>query len=81
MEFFATKIAAECCYDLTQDQMLASKLAKEVDEKKVSAMSSDSQGDTPDQPLQDAWFISRLSGSQSEVVQPGTVSFSGTGTI
>lgn len=81
IEFLATKIAAEVCYDLTNNVQLAAQLAKQVDEKKWQAIASDSQGDTPDQPQADEWFIARLSGAQSAVVQPGTVSWSGTGTI
>lgn len=75
IEAFSTKIAAEVCYDLTNNAAKAKELLNEFDNKLMQAMASDSQGETPDQAIADEWLTSRLSGAQTSVPLPGQVTF------
>ncbi len=81
IECLAQSIAAEVCYDLTNNAAKAKELSDKWDEKLLQAIAADSQNSTPDAAIQNEWFIARLSGAQSAVVQPGEVSFFGTGTV
>jgi hypothetical protein len=75
IEALATKIAAEVCYDLTNNVGKAKELQDEFTLKLGQAISADSMNDTPDQAIADEWFIARLSGAQTSVPLPGQVTF------
>jgi hypothetical protein len=75
IEAFETKMAAEACYDLTNNKDIGLKLLAEFDEKLNQAISKDSQGSTPDQAIANEWLIARLGGSNGPPNLPGQVSF------
>jgi hypothetical protein len=75
VDALATKIAAEVCYDLTNNAQKAAALKVEFDDKLAQAVAADSQGSTPDQAICDSWEISRLSGGMVSIPLPGQVTF------
>ena len=83
IEAFATKIAAEICYDLTNNAAKAKELRDEFDDKLAQAIAADSMGDTPDQAIQDEWLTARLAGAQGPLPLPGEgmIGFYSDGTV
>lgn len=56
-------LARKLCFKISEAAQYAAAIKAEYKESLTSAISDDSNNETPDQPIADEWFVARLSGS------------------
>lgn len=66
-EAFATKLAYQLCFKISEAAQYAAALEKDYQGKLITAITSDSNTTSPDQAIADGWFIARLSGSTGAI--------------
>ena len=72
VDAFATRLASEICFELSQSSKKASLLWDDYEKVKLPrAISSDSQQGTPIQPMQDEWLTARSMNGPGFYAAPG----------
>lgn len=62
-EAFSCKLAYQACFKIAEAAQFAMAMKAAYDSALLSAMASDSKSSSPDQPIQNEWFVARLAGS------------------
>lgn len=76
-KLFSLRLAAACCYTISQDQSLSDRLKKEATDKLLAVQSNDSKvSGTPETAADDVWLSSRNDGfgyneNENAAVVPG----------